>query len=133
MSPRTHRPWLPNEDRFDQQDQLASNRTSTTTNPIPNDVSIVMTHGPPKGVSDLCPQGNVGCDILLRAIHRVKPLMHCFEHIYESSGVEIIESKKNTKTVPALWKNETMQRDFEQDRIGNPYPQPFTWKCDIGR
>ena len=26
-----------------------------------------------------------------------------------------------------------MQRDFEQDRIGNPYPKPFTWKCDIGR
>ena len=94
--------YKPNEDRFNQQDQLAGNRTSTATNPIPNDVSIVMTHGPPKEVLDLCPQGNVGCDILLQAIHRVKPLMHCFGHIHESSGVEIIDWKKNKKNVPAL-------------------------------
>ena len=58
--------------------------------------------------------------------------MHCFGRIHESSGLEIIDWKKNAKDLPSLWKNEAMHRVFEQDRIENPYPQPVTWKGDIG-
>ena len=123
--------YEPNEDRFNKQHHVAGGRTSTATNPIPYDASIVMTHGPPKGVLDLCPQGNVGCDNLLRAIQRVKPLMHCFGHIHESSGIEIIDWKQNARKVPSLWKNEDIQKYVEEDPVENPYPQPFAWKGNI--
>lgn len=123
--------YEPNEDRFNKQNLTAGCRTSTAANPIPYDASIVMTHGPPKGILDLCPQGNVGCDNLLRAIQRVKPLMHCFGHIHESSGIEIIDWKKNAKEITSVQKNAAMQRRFEEDPKENPYPQSFAWKDDI--
>lgn len=66
---------------------------SIARNPVPDfpDVDILMTHGPPKGILDGCPQGNVGCRNLLRALRRAKPLMHCFGHIHEGNGVEIVD------------------------------------------
>ncbi|KAI5198343.1 Metallo-dependent phosphatase [Aureobasidium subglaciale] len=53
-------------------------------------VDIFMTHGPPKGILDLCPQDNVGCEHTLRALQRVKPMLHCFEHIHEGYGAQTI-------------------------------------------
>ena len=50
-----------------------------------------MTHGPPKWMFDCCPQCNVGCENVLHAIHRVKPMMHYFGYIHESNGIEIID------------------------------------------
>lgn len=57
---------------------------------IPDDVEIVMTHGPPKGVLDFAPKhGHVGCESLLNGIKRSRPLMHCFGHIHEGYGAEM--------------------------------------------
>lgn len=55
---------------------------------IPKDVDIVMTHGPPEGVLDLCGNGHVGCKGLLEEVEWRTPLMHCFGHIHEGYGVE---------------------------------------------
>ncbi|MCJ1286280.1 hypothetical protein MMC26_005625 [Xylographa opegraphella] len=83
-----------NEDRFNSPRQVADAVTSIATEPIPDGVDIVMTHGSPRGTLDSCLGGNVGCDNLLRAIRRVKPIMHCFGHIREGNGIEIIEWQK---------------------------------------
>lgn len=50
----------------------------------------MMTHGPPRNILDLCPSGNVGCDHLLAALNRAKPLLHCFGHIHEGHGARTI-------------------------------------------
>ena len=126
-----------NEDRFNSPQQTANGITSIATTPIPNDVDIVMTHGPPKGLLDWCPQGNVGCPNLLQAVRRVKPLMHCFGHIHEGHGVEVIDWKKIEQPVaeaarPAPRKNEAVHRYFEDDSIENPYPESFVWEDGRG-
>ena len=121
------------EDRFNTPQQTANGVTSIATNPIPNNIDIVMTHGPPKGILDWCPQGNVGCPNLLRAVRRVKPLMHCFGHIHEGHGVDAVDWKKKQQPVAERppRKNEAVHRYFEDDPIENPYPKPFVW--DHGR
>ena len=51
--------------------------------------TVVITHGPPKGVLDQTTQGeNAGCDHLMRAVGRCRPLLHCFGHIHEGWGTE---------------------------------------------
>jgi len=62
----------------------------TADNPIPDNVDIIMTHGPPKTIRDIClhdgKEVNVGCPALLEATVRVKPKLHCFGHIHEGYG-----------------------------------------------
>lgn len=53
---------------------------------MPSDLNLLITHGPPKGVLDWCPGGNVGCPELLRAVQRCAPKVHCFGHIHEGYG-----------------------------------------------
>ena len=123
-----------NQDRFNSSQQTADGVTSITTNPIPNDIDIVMTHGPPRGILDWCPQGNVGCPNLLHAVRRVKPLMHCFGHIHEGNGIEVVDWKKKAAAVeePKLRKNEAIHRYFEDEGIENPYPEAFLWEKKRG-
>jgi len=57
---------------------------------LPQNVDIVMTHGPPQGILDQIPSKaeHAGCESLLRAVEHAKPLMHCFGHIHEGYGAE---------------------------------------------
>ena len=116
------------EDRFNKPRQVANGATSIATHPIPDTVDIIMTHGPPKGILDWCLQGNVGCNNLLQAVRRVKPKMHCFGHIHESNGAEIIDWGNHAMGP----KNETVHRYIE-DVIENPYPRPYIWDDSMGR
>ncbi|CAC5412122.1 UPF0046 protein T07D4.2,Metallophosphoesterase domain-containing protein 1,Metallophosphoesterase MPPED2,UPF0046 protein C25E10.12,UPF0046 protein K07C11.7 [Mytilus coruscus] len=56
---------------------------------IPENVDILITHGPPVGHGDLTKAGiNVGCVELLNTVQkRVKPNYHLFGHIHEGYGV----------------------------------------------
>lgn len=55
---------------------------------IPNDTNFLVTHGPPYGILDKCYDDRlVGSKTLLKAIDRVRPLVHVFGHIHESEGV----------------------------------------------
>lgn len=69
----------------------AKGTMSTSQHPIPRDVDIVMTHGPPHGVLDLIPSKNerARCEALGNAMQRVRPLMHCFGHIHEGYGAQL--------------------------------------------
>lgn len=56
---------------------------------IPDDVDVLITHGPPVGHGDLCSGGNrAGCVDLLRHVEtRIQPKLHVFGHIHEACGV----------------------------------------------
>ncbi|MCJ1436329.1 hypothetical protein MMC27_005707 [Xylographa pallens] len=121
-----------NEDRYNGPHQVADAVTSIATEPLPDGVDIVMTHGPPKGILDSCPGGNVGCDSLLRAIRRAKPVMHCFGHIHECNGIEVIEWQKLAARNPSRSDVDAIQKYSKWRPIENPYPQPFVWKHGHG-
>lgn len=53
---------------------------------IPDDTDILITHGPPAGVLDLCRGGNVGCEDLFQRVMEVQPKIHVFGHIHEGYG-----------------------------------------------
>jgi len=60
---------------------------------IPDDTDVLITHGPPIGILDKVephpdnPGTTAGCEELLKAVQRVKPLIHVFGHIHGSYGV----------------------------------------------
>lgn len=60
---------------------------------IPSDTEILVTHGPPKDILDMCvfPNGTdregVGCEDLLSQIMRIPTIkLHVFGHIHEGKG-----------------------------------------------
>lgn len=56
-------------------------------NNIPNDLDILITHGPPHGILDKNPYGyNCGCELLLERVREVKPKYHIFGHIHNDYG-----------------------------------------------
>lgn len=92
---------------------------SISENPIPDfpGVDVVMTHGPPKGILDKCPGGNVGCENLLKAVRRAKPRLHCFGHIHEVNGAELVS-----------WGNRVVSSTSGNNRkVENKYPE-----CSVG-
>ncbi len=58
---------------------------------IPEDIDILITHGPPMNVLDKTFYGyeNVGCSVLRNHIERIRPKMHVFGHIHEERGIEL--------------------------------------------
>jgi predicted phosphodiesterase len=59
---------------------------------IPDDVSILVTHGPVYGILDRTQSGeNVGCSVLKARIEELRQLrLHVCGHIHEASGSESI-------------------------------------------
>lgn len=54
---------------------------------IPNDVDVLITHGPPAGILDQTFDGlHVGCKQLLERVKQIKPRLHVFGHIHEGYG-----------------------------------------------
>ena len=65
---------------------------------IPDDVDVLITHGPPSGLGTLstaCRHGSppidVGCRDLRLKVDQVKPKVHCFGHIHEGFGRKLID------------------------------------------
>jgi Icc-related predicted phosphoesterase len=56
---------------------------------IPDQVDVLITHGPPANILDLTFLGqHVGCPQLLQRIKQIKPRLHVFGHIHEGYGRE---------------------------------------------
>lgn len=57
-------------------------------NQIPEDVEVLITHGPPKGILDRCQRNGflAGCEELLNRVLDIKPKVHIFGHIHEGYG-----------------------------------------------
>ena len=57
---------------------------------IPQETSVLITHGPPAGIMDrVSDELHAGCADLLRRVLEVKPLLHVFGHVHESGGVQV--------------------------------------------
>lgn len=71
---------------------MAFNRDDTAIqanwNLIPDDVDVLVTHGPPLGIMDRVLPSDlpVGCPLLAQAIARCQPRVHVFGHIHEGYG-----------------------------------------------
>jgi Icc-related predicted phosphoesterase len=65
---------------------------------IPDDVDILITHGPPHGILDVVEYSHkavygqhAGCEELAKALPRLKKLkLHVFGHIHEGYGMQVI-------------------------------------------
>jgi len=58
---------------------------------IPEEINILITHGPPAGILDMNFSGeNTGCQDLLARAEEIKPKIHIFGHIHEAYGQKII-------------------------------------------
>ncbi|KAF2709775.1 Metallo-dependent phosphatase, partial [Pleomassaria siparia CBS 279.74] len=82
------------EDRYNPAEitPLWAKNVGTETSIIPEDIDIVMTHGPPKYILDDTNDGrSAGCEHLRRAIARARPRLHCFGHIHAGYGVQRVE------------------------------------------
>lgn len=56
---------------------------------MPEDVDVLITHGPPFGILDRTSRGEeVGDRELLARVTEVRPRFHVFGHVHESSGRE---------------------------------------------
>lgn len=54
---------------------------------IYDNVDVMITHGPPKGILDMTAYGeSIGSKALLKAVERVKPKLHVFGHVHYSYG-----------------------------------------------
>lgn len=82
-----------NQDRSDEPHQVANRPKSIAKHPIPvfPNIDIIMTHGPPKGILDMCPRGIVGCPKLLQALRRARPWINCFGRIHKWNGVKSVD------------------------------------------
>ncbi|KAF4617100.1 hypothetical protein G7Y89_g15049 [Cudoniella acicularis] len=120
-------PYERDQDRFNLAEKVTPGATSIAQTPIPDfpDVDIIMTHGPPKGIFDGTKSGLAGCDNLMRAISRAKPLMHCFGHIHEGYGAELVTWNEGKK----LFGADAIQKESVQK---NSYPEASKWPIKHG-
>lgn len=54
---------------------------------MPDDIDILVTHGPPRAHLDMI---HLGCPTLLEEVWRVRPRLHIFGHVHEANGSEWI-------------------------------------------
>jgi Icc-related predicted phosphoesterase len=118
-------PYETFQDRFNDAEQ--TNQTSIATNSIPSGVDIVMTHGPPHSILDQVDGQNLGCPNLLRAVSRTRPLMHCFGHIHEGHGANLVTWKPDGSV-----KNPSSATPLETEQI-NEYPYTNEWPIKSGQ
>ena len=98
-------PYKRDEDRYNHGSIVADDVRSIVEHEVPDfpDVDVMMTHGPPQYHLDRSehPLGrvgedkHVGCPHLFRALARAKPLLHCFGHIHEGYGAELVQWRKS--------------------------------------
>jgi hypothetical protein len=114
------------EDRFNPPEYSHSwaQNVGTETSTIPENIDIVMTHGPPKYILDSTSDGrSAGCEHLRRAIERVRPRLHCFGHVHRGHGAQRLEFDDKVKAIgdcdtiiplPKEWvgKNQAKKKGF---------------------
>ncbi|KAH7020064.1 Metallo-dependent phosphatase-like protein [Ilyonectria destructans] len=96
---------------------------------IPSDVDVAMTHGPPRGILDLAgmpgSSTKAGCPDLLEAVYRAKPKIHCFGHIHEAWGSQLIRWKGGDDG-PTRVQSVVSSEDSNQTTMADIMPDPFT-------
>ena len=116
-------PYRRIQDRFNSESQALEMMECIAENPVPNSVDIIMTHEPPWGILDECHGGNAGCQNVLQASRRTRPLLHCFGHIHEGHGAEIVDWDKYGKAPGPthVWNEHIF--GAKGGRVVNAYPE----------
>lgn len=85
-------PWTPMF--FDWAYMKARSELDMVWQSIPDDIDILITHGPPKGIMDMTADMHtrepvhVGSKSLMRHVEeRIKPRIHAFGHIHDERGI----------------------------------------------
>ena len=86
---------------------------------IPDDVDILITHGPPHGILDKTERlVNAGCEELYKRVFEVKPKIHVFGHIHEGYGMREIDDVIfiNASALDAhyLYSNKPIELEFNK-------------------
>ncbi|KAF2194969.1 Metallo-dependent phosphatase [Zopfia rhizophila CBS 207.26] len=77
--------------------QYDATEASQLWNAIPLDTDIVVTHTPPKNHCDVSGRKEMsGCEVLRKALYRVRPMLSIFGHIHEARGVERVRWNMNS-------------------------------------
>lgn len=123
-------PYWRDQDRFNPPHQVAPNVKSIVQTPVPDfpGIDILMTHGPPKGILDWTVYDNlaVGCDALMRAVSRARPLLYCFGHIHEAYGAEVVKwTDDKGKIGPEAIEEKTAKE--------NQYPKENKFELEFGK
>jgi Icc-related predicted phosphoesterase len=81
-------PWTPEFRNWAFNLPRGGNALKLCWSAIPEDTDVLITHGPPKGIGDLVPRGELtGCEHLLARIEKLPRLkVHIFGHIHEGYG-----------------------------------------------
>lgn len=87
---------------------------------IPDDVDILVTHGPPFGILDRTERGDiVGCEELYFRVFKVKPKIHVFGHIHEGYGMremsDVIFINASSLNARYEYKNKPISVDYDQE------------------
>ena len=54
---------------------------------IPPNTDVLITHGPPHGILDETPRGDLaGCEELIKRVAEIRPRLHVFGHIHQGYG-----------------------------------------------
>ncbi|WEW56585.1 hypothetical protein PRK78_002032 [Emydomyces testavorans] len=78
---------------------------------IEDSVDVVITHGPPRGISDYTlARQRAGCPKLFEAVARARPQLHCFGHIHEGWGARLVTWRDEPSEVPSHF------TDIDNDR-----------------
>jgi len=84
---------------------------------VPDDVDVLVTHGPPKWHLDVAANGGLGCEHELRECWRVKPTLHVFGHVHSGYGMEYIWWDDGTRLMEEV-KREAFAAYPEAQRSG---------------
>lgn len=68
------------------------NQMKVVWDTLPNDIQILITHGPPKGILDLTRDLDnnlvqAGCKSLFNKVLEIEPAVHIFGHLHDESGI----------------------------------------------
>ena len=84
-------PWQPEFRSWAFNVPRNSTRIEKIWNQIPENIDILVTHGPPFSILDYVDwsKNNAGCELLYKRVMEVKPLIHCFGHIHNNGYRQI--------------------------------------------
>ena len=88
---------------------------------MPSNVDIIITHGPLHSIFDFVEGDNLGCPNLLRAVSRTRPLLHCFGHIHEGHGANLV-----TWNADGSVRDPASATPLETEQM-NDYPSTNVW------
>ena len=75
--------WVTRTPEFEAGHGVAREGQQRNWKHVPNDIDILVTHGPPHGKHDLCFHGKPSIEELMARILTAKPLLHVFGHVHE--------------------------------------------------